>query len=132
MAWRKLPKVSGPFATLPRNLEALLFLVLMLCYLHDSNEFGGCSCLQRVYGAIRPTESNGPLPFEAALEWLIVEPWYFFRFLESIILDRFKPGLKFHGNVSRTLLKLFFRLLCQEDGCDHISIVHLKGEQFKK
>ena len=132
MAWRKLPKVSGAPVTLPRNLEALLFLVLMLGYLHDSNEFGGTRYLQSVYGAIRPAESNGPLPFTTALERLIVEPWDFLRFLESVILDRFNPSLKFHGDVSWTLPNLFFRLLRQEDGCDHNLIVHLKGELLKK
>ena len=97
MAWRKLPKVSGAPVTFPRNLEAPLFLVLMLRYLHVSNEFGGARCLQRVDGVIRPTEPNGPLPFAAAQERLIVEPLDFLRFLESVILDRFDPSLKFHG-----------------------------------
>ncbi len=67
-----------------------------------------------------------------ALERLVVEPGDFPRFLESIVLDRFNPCLKFHGDVSRTLPNLFFRLLRQEDGCDHNLIVHLKGELFKK
>jgi hypothetical protein len=48
-----------------------------------------------------------------------MEPRDFPRFLESIVLHRFNPCLKFHSDVSRTLPNLFLRLLRQEDGCDH-------------
>ncbi|GMR22089.1 MAG: hypothetical protein BMS9Abin37_0417 [Acidobacteriota bacterium] len=70
---------------------------------------------------VRPTSlmPDGPLPCAVALERLVVEPGNFPRFLESIVLDRFNPCLKFHRDVSRTLPNLFFRLLRQEDGCDH-------------